>query len=70
VQVQAAIDVPGGQAPALLAAQAGDLGGRVVVLERLDPQAGERGAHVIRQTLGDRHEDPPAGGDGSGRSSR
>ena len=44
VQVQAAVDVPGGQVPALLAAEAGDLGDRVVVLERLDPQAGEGGA--------------------------
>ena len=47
-QRQAAVDVPGGQGPALLAAEAGDLGDRVVVLEGLDPEAGEGGAHELR----------------------
>ena len=42
--VQAAVDVPGGQGPALVAAQAGDLGDGVVVLVGADVDAGERGA--------------------------
>ena len=53
---QAAIDVPGGQRPALLATEPGDLDDSIVVFERLDPDACEAGAHVLRQTLGERHE--------------
>ena len=45
-QGKPAVDVPGGQGPALAAAEAGDLGDRVVVLERLDVDAGEAGADV------------------------
>ena len=44
----------------LLAAQPGDLDDSVVVLERLDPDAREAGAHVLRQTLGERHEWSPS----------
>ena len=54
-QGEAAVDVPGGQRPVLLAAEAGDLGDRVVVLEGLDVDAGERGAHEFLQALGERH---------------
>ena len=58
-EAQAAVDVPGGQVPALVAAEPRDLGDGVVVLERLDPEAREGGAHVLRQTLGERHEEAP-----------
>jgi hypothetical protein len=49
---QPAVDVPDRQAPALPAAEAGDLDDRVVVLEGLDVDAAERGAHQLLQTLG------------------
>ena len=52
---QAAVDVPGGQGPALVAAEAGDLGDGVVVLVGADPEAGEAGADVLGQALGERH---------------
>jgi hypothetical protein len=52
---QAAVDVPGGQAPALPATEPGDLRDRVVVLERLDVDAAERGADQLLQTLRERH---------------
>ena len=56
---QAAVDVPGGQRPALVAAEAGDLGDRVVVLVRAHIEAAEGGADVLRQTLGERHGRSP-----------
>jgi hypothetical protein len=37
------------------------------VLERLDPQAGEGGAHELRQALGERHEVSPVRGVGWGQ---
>jgi hypothetical protein len=54
---QAVVDVPGGQGPALAAAEAGDLGEGVVGLVGADPEASEAGADVLRQTLGERHGD-------------
>ena len=47
-----------------LAAEAGDLGDRVVVLEGVDVDAGEGGAHEFPQALGERHGCPPVGGGG------
>jgi hypothetical protein len=56
---QAAVDVPGGQGPALAAAEGGDLGDGVVGLVGADPQAGEAGADVLGEALGERHEGLP-----------
>ena len=66
-QAQAPVDVPGGQGPAVGAAEAGDLGQGVLVLEGLDPEAGEAGADVLREALGERHGGL-LGGDGFGVS--
>ena len=52
---QAAVDVPGGQGPAVAAAEAGDLGDGVVVLGGADVDAAEGGADVLGQALGERH---------------
>ena len=41
---QSAVNVPGGQRPALLATEPGDLDDSIVVFERLDPDACEAGA--------------------------
>ena len=49
------------------AAQAGDLGQGVLVLEGLDPEAREAGADVLREALGERHGGL-LGGDGIGVS--
>ena len=51
-QMQAAFDVPDGEPPLVVAAHLGDLGQGIVVLVRLDPQAGEAGGDVLRQDAG------------------
>jgi hypothetical protein len=53
--LQAAVDVPGGQRPAVVATECRDLGDRVVVLEAPDPEAAEGGADVLPQALRERH---------------
>ncbi len=53
---ESAIDVPGGERPALGPAERGDLGDRVIMFVALDPEPAEGGAHQFGQTLGERHE--------------
>jgi len=58
-QGQSPVDVPGGQGPALVAAEPGDLPDGVLVLEGVDVDAAEGGAHEFPQALGERHGLPP-----------
>jgi hypothetical protein len=51
--LQAAVDVPGGQSPFLSATKLTQFGKRLVMFVRLNPQAGEAGAHIFGQTLGE-----------------
>ena len=50
-----AVNIPGGQPPTFSAAQLSDLGQRVVMFMRFNPDAGEARAHVLRQALRERH---------------
>ena len=50
-ELQAALDIPNGQPPLLVAAHLGDLGQSIVMLVGLDPQAGETCGNVFRQPL-------------------
>src|SRR4051794_32868611 len=58
-QALAPADVPGGEVPAVLAAEPGNLHQGVVGLEGPDPDPGEAGADVLREALGERHGSPP-----------
>ncbi len=53
--LKAAVDVPDSQGPFMLGAQTADLGQSVLVLVRLDPQAGECGSDVFVEGRGEFH---------------
>src|SRR5262249_59692772 len=57
---RAARHVPGGQLPAALAGQLGELALGLVGLLGQDPQAGERGVDIIGQLLGQVHHLGPS----------
>ncbi len=59
--LQTAIDIPRQQAPVFISAQLGDFDQSIAMLVALDPDAGETGADVLRQTLGERHKRSPKG---------